>query len=61
MESPIPFTKSVRVSDDSLEVTMSVIDFQRLIHYVNDLKDAVEKLNAEIESYNKRFADVEKD
>jgi len=56
MQSNIQFEKKARISDDGLEVVMSVEDFKNLIRYINELKDAVNKLNAEIEAYNKRFA-----
>ena len=50
-----------KISDDGEEVVMSTKDFEDLVGYVRRLEHVVEVLNAQIEEYNEKFADAEKD
>jgi hypothetical protein len=55
----IDFERAAEVRGE--EVVMSLGDFRKLIAYTNRLKEAVDRLNAQIEAYDAQFAHFEED
>lgn len=52
--------KKVKVHNDKKEVVIDLAEWHRLIAFIDDLKEANDALNRQIEEYNREFANKKK-